>query len=480
MTCSTSPEISFEFIDDQGRTYLKIRPRSMQFDRTRGEFDYCKAEFSQEVAEHLQPYLDEKDSFMRQPLKVLLNLGGEPVCYLLYVPDGVSLFEGGVHIELHDLQKYLTRGTVDWRAENAKLEDAYRHVFSKRSGHGPKMFEGIKFTVPETSYEELVSTRTGFMGLRDDGNVDDIIREEQWNDSIYGGDEESNIPTPKNRIQDVEEENVYNIVEGHYALDFDKISPWECIQKLNEKFAVETWVGADGYLYVGSRTATGFTHAATPDDERIWKLTNYNVTPPRDPVIKSTVRGGWAADPQEWGGENNVEFVNLNRGTKDFRVEAVATRPDIDFGQEIVTEIEAKRDALEGIAKRKMIQKQREQWAGTIELNPKFSGTMISDIRHVTIGDRILTIPPEDDTDEDSACNTNILLDMYDVVGVQHILDEDGTWQIRLNVTAVLDGILDTDTIKTSLRLYDPFEKEYVEEDPYSVEYSEDNSFWPF
>ncbi len=464
MTCENSANINFEFRDNDENTYLKIRPRSMQFDRTRGKFDYCEAEFSDEVANHLRPALENDDSVLRHPLPVYIFIDGEAIYRLLWVPDGVRFVEDGVHVEFHDPQKVLTEGTVDWKRESVTLEEAYDYVFNQRDKSGPNFFNGIKYTVPEEAYDELRTTRTdGPLWLTgDDRETEDLLQEEAYEEEILGFSESK-------QIAKLEEENVYNIIKGHYAIDFDKISPWECITKLNEKFGVRTWAAPDGYLYVGARSSTGVHHLTAPDDERVWKLTDYGITPPRDPVVRSVVRGGWTDDPSEGWVEQAGELLNLNRGTKDFRVEAVASREISSFlGQKITYEYPgAKRDVLESLAKQKMMAKQREQQSGYIELLPEFSGSAVSNIRYAAIGDTIQTIPPDDDSDDGSVCDTKIHNETFDVVGVQHELTDDGNWNLRLDVTKKLDGKLDPANIDTQLRYYDPHAKEYIEGDNY-------------
>ncbi len=480
MSCEGSANISFEFRNDEDETYLKIRPRSMQFDRERGKFDYCQAEFSQEVADEIQPHLDDEHSFLRQPLPVVLLIEDVEVYRLLWVPDGVTFGEDSVHIEFHDPQKYLTRGVIDWKVTNTKLRDAYEYVFNHRNTDGPQIFNDIRFTEPEESYDEIwnrVNEGTAFLEPVDDA-IEEFVQDQQ-------GDEIGDLGTlvGDEWLRKLEEENTYSIAEGHFKLDFDKISPWECITQMNEKFGLRTWAAPDGNLWVGSRKATGIGHVATTDDKRVWKLSDYQVTAPRDPVVKSVVRGGWTEDPSEDWAENAGQMINnLNLGTKDFRVEAVAETEGGSFlGQETFDElVDAKRDELEEISKRKMMNKQRQQQSGYLELRPDLSGDSFSEIRHATIGDSILTIPPEDDSDPSSMCETNIEKEIFDIVGVQHELDDSGDWNLRLDVMKQLDGDLHPSNIDTRLRYYDPHEKEYIEGEKYSTMVEEDNEdFFP-
>lgn len=473
-----SPNISFEFwANGDEQLALKIRPRSMQFERTRGEFDYCQAEFSQEVADHIRPHVNDEHSPLRQPLPVYLLIEGEPVYRLLYVSDGVTFGEEAVHIEFHDPQKYLTRGVVDWKQGNVKLKEAFEYVFDQRNTSGGTIFNDIKFSVPDESYEELrTKYRDGWwITTAPDNETDELIQEEREEESGSLG-----VLGEEDAIRKLEEENVYNIIDGKYAINFDKETPWAAMVELCEKFGVTTWAAPDGNLWVGSRRATGVSHITTPDDSRAWKLNEYNITETRDPVVRSVVRGGWVEDPSDLQIEDYVELVSLNYGTKDFRVEAVASKGESSFiGQEIFNEsVDAKRDVLEEIAKRKMMNKQREQQTGHLEIDPELSGTARSAIRHAKIGDSILTIPPDDDGRNSSMCDTNIEEEFFNIVGIQHKLTGGGNWNVRLDVMKHMDGELSSSNIDTKLRYYDPSDSSYINNDSYSALKDEPETIW--
>jgi hypothetical protein len=435
----------------------------MQFDRTRSKFDFCKAEFSNEVKNHLKTFIDRGDSFFNHPLPVNVLLDEEKVYRLLYVPDGVWFGEDNVHIEFHDPQKYFSRGVVNKRWKNVKLKDAYKYVFEKRDTNGATIFNGIKFTVPENSYDELLARQS------QEGRTLGSAREFDWisstvGDYIFADNDELRAK------DDDQSENIYNIIEGHYSIDFDKKTPWECIVELNKKFGVDTWAAPDGNLWVGERSATGINHVAAADDGRVWKISDYSINETRDPVVRSIVRGGWASDPSESTLEKAVEIESLNLGTKDFRIEGVATFGSGSFlGQEIVEErIEAKKDTLEAIAKQRLQRKQREQASGYVEIYPEFSGNKFTDIKHVAIGDTLITVPPDERSD--SECSSDIEAEIFDVVGVTHQLEDGGNWLVRLDIVKKLDGDLHHSKIETRLRYYDPSSGDYITEDEYSTD----------
>lgn len=463
MSCENSENVSIEFVKDFSETTLEIRPRELQFNRNRGKFDHLQAEFSEEVANHLEPNVEYGGSPLRQPLPVYLKIQGRRIYRLLWVPEAARFVNGKVHIEFHDTQKYLTRGTVDWKRENVKLKEAYEYVFDQRDTSGPQIFKDIKFNTTDEAYEQLLSER---------GDEGSKVSSARFYDSISNTLGEW-LAAGNEDLREDSRVNVSQVMDGHYAVDFDKMSPWECITWLNEKFGVTTWSDRRGNLWVGSRPNTGITHVSAVDDSRVWKISEYNITPPRDPVVKSVVRGAWADDPSDSTTENIVDVEKLNFGTKDFRVEGVAQLSGQSVGQEIFIEVDGKRDAIQALAKRRMMNKQRQQWEGFIEFNPDFSGDEITDIRDLQIGDRVATIAPET---ESKVCSNNIKDALFDVVGVQMGLTPAGNLTVRASVVPVLDGDLSPEKIDTKIRYYDPASEDTITENMYDT--TESDGFW--
>lgn len=493
MACEES-NVTIAFIgpdNDLDDPLMEIRPLTMNFSRDLGQFDFAKCEFSEGVANHVKPLIEgDEETILNQTLPVVVKFNGTPVHRMLYLPDGVRFGYDSVHMDFHDARKYLERGVVDYQRESVKLEEAFDYVFGQRKESGPEIFKGIKYTVPDESYDELIGYwEKNFIGKSMDKKVSDLAVEELRED-----DYDSSLSTEKDwggydaDIANIEEENIYNIIDGHYAVDFNQTSPWEAIQELSEKFGVRTWAAPDGYLYVGSRSATGVTHIAAPDDERVWKLLpeGYNVSAPRDPVIKYVVRGKFVQDPAEsWADQATdlLSFVNgdeAGEGSKDFRAEGVSVRKDADYGQEVVEDVDAAKDALEGLARRKLIQKQRQQWDGNLEIYPSLSGTEWTDVRNTQVGDMILTIPSDDNQ---SDCESTLSQELFEITGVEHVISSDGSWKMNLSVSPIPDGPLDEENTLTYMRYFDPAKEEYAyagENESYSkdLEEADDRGFW--
>ncbi|AAL55003.1 hypothetical protein HrrHF2_530 [Halorubrum phage HF2] len=474
MNCEDA-EVSFAFIgedNDLDNPILEIRPLTMDFQRNVNKFDFVRSKFSQGVAQHIESAVLDEDGLLHRPRPVVIKLGGEAIHRMIYLPDAVHFGANNVHIELHDCQKYLDRGVVDYQRQNVRLEEAYRYVFNQRDTSNGVMFSGIEFNAPGDAYEQLDSR------MKPGGWFLDLKNRKTWRMIEQARRDQTGSFEPKHEedvIRDLEAENVHNIIDGHYALDFKQVSPWEAILEMNEKFGVTTWVAPDGKLWVGSRQATGIDHLAAPDDPRVWKLIDYNINPPRDPIMKVVVRGKQVHDPNDSLADNIGEFVNQGRNILDFRMEGVAERPDLDFGRIIEPEdLDASADALKEVAKQKMMNEQRKQWSGNLEVLPSHSGDMWTDVRDVQIGDNIVTVPAENNGD---SCKSNVQLEKFSVTGVQHNLTEDGEWSLRLDVVPVMDGHLHPDRVKVYNRYFDPTSGDYVDEETYEARKDDNEGF---
>jgi hypothetical protein len=464
MNCEDS-EISFAFIE-QGRNsqtpFLQIKPLTVEFQRTKAKFDFARAKFSSGIAEHIEDAVSDDNGKLHRPRPVLVMFGDTAVHRLLYLPDGVTFGTNNVHIEFHDVRKYLDRGVVDYQKQNVTLQEAYRYIFNQRDKGDGVMFNGLDFAVPGSAAERVVSFRftDGRLG-GDATEYERAIDEYSAKRGLFGKVDKSEA------IREYEQRENLNLIKSHYALDYKQVTPWEALLDMNEKFGVRTWVAPDGKLWVGSRGASGIDHIAAPDDSRVWKLIDYNITPPRDPIMKVAVRGKMVHDPNEKWGEQIGELLNSQRSTKDYRSEGVAERPDLDFGRIIEPEeLGVSADGLQHIAERKLLDTQRDQWSGRLEILPSHSGSQWTDVRKVQIGDNILTVPPQNQTGE---CSTNIRQELFNVTGVTHTLNESAEWILKLDVTPIMDGYLDPDNVKSYVRYFDPSINEYVSEDAYKA-----------
>lgn len=487
MTCEDA-NVTLRFLDIE----LEIRPLTMDFRRDEGMLDSLRAKFSQGVADYLQPYTEDGETLNEEhPVQVVFD--GTPVFRMLYVPDGVRFGMHNVHIEFFDLQRSLTKGTVDMQRDSITLREAYTEVYNAVPDKY-QAFEGIEFSVPDAAYEEIISFHenndddNAILGSSVEPRVEEMVNAE-W--SAQNPERKGTYGVPPammdKYIREIEKRRVYNIIEGHHAVDFNQDSPYEALMELNEKFAVRTWTGVDGKLWVGTPEATGYTHMAASDDRRIWRVIDHDIRPPNEPVRQAVVRGKWVDDPDEGIGERLGEFVNFSRGgEKDYRAEGVAYKAGVKYGHDVSpVEVEASRDMLPGLAENKLKEAIKDSWDGTVEILPSQSGTAVSDPRFVRVGDPIVLIPPADGDhaeEENLSCDWPVKQGVYLITGFRHQITDDGEWMLKLNVLPYPEvalpegmefqnevGLLFQNT-QSYLRYFDPSNEEYITEDAFAAQ----------
>lgn len=495
MTCENA-NATIDFID----LNFEIRPLTMDFRRDEAKLDSLRAKFTSEVAQEFQEYTQEGGHLSReQPVEVKFD--GDAVFRMLYVPDGVRFGRNNLHIEFFDLQRSLTIGTVDFQRDSVKLRDAYQKIFDS-SPEAKKNYNGIKFSVPDESFEELLARRGDkvLIGRKTNPRVEDLVSAE-WSEQHPERTSDYKVPPAMMGpyIRAIESRRTINIIDGHNAVDFDMVSPYEAMVELNEKFKVRTWTGADGYLWVGKPEATGYTHVATSeDDDRVWKISDHDIRPPSEPINQVIVRGKWMDDPSEGVGERIGEgFPLIGSGTdKDLRAEAIAHKPDVKYGQEVSpVERDVAKNMLRGLAENLLIQKTKEAWSGEIEILPSASGTSVSDPRFVRVGDPIILIPAttHDDRNYDSVLSCDewpITQGVYLITGFRHKIADGGNYIIKLSVVpypevdlpdrgSIKNDIgLEFQNTKSYLRFWDSQKEEYMTDEAFDAEESAGKSKW--
>lgn len=461
----TDPDSSESNSDE--RDGLEIRAEEMTLKQETDKWDYFRGQFAHEVGEEMKPHTRYEGGALRERQLAVVKLDGEPVQSLLFEPDFVKYGDKKTHITLADLQKTLDSGVVDKRWPAVKAKEAYEYVFDKADTNG--LIDGIKFTDIQTLDAELI----GQLEFED----------------RYG----TSPGTAENvrAVEDVEASETTRLMEGTWALDFQKKSPARCIQELNKKLGLTSWVDSTGTLWIGRPETNSTRHIAAPDDKRVWRYTDVNVSHGREPVKTVIVWGDWVDEPgvgtaYDWGSwlnpldggsvdEPGAEDIG-GPGFGDVRAQGVATNTDVDYGQTIsYNETSAKHDSLGVVAANLLRQAQKESNKGTIKINPTESGDY-TDIRDVGIGDFIHVVPEDGHFDggvtADSGSignepdNTNdwcegfVNNEIYLIRSVQHSLSRNGEWTMTLDVVLYPD-----DSISTGTRYWDPTEQEFKSHD---------------
>jgi hypothetical protein len=455
MTCDHDWTIRFPRINDGDP--FEIRPVDMSLKMSRQKYDFCRATFSWKVGEEMKPHTRYEGGALYglEPVDVCYN--GTAIQRLMFRPDWVDYTSEFTHLRLHDLQKSLADGVVDMQRDTVDLKSIYKEVVSSAAnGLIPKLTDD-NFTLPEsqvrTLYKKGSATRTQEGELRRKAN---------------------------------ETDKTEKVVESDYAVDFDQISPERAIQRLNKKFRLKSWVNRDGELIIGLPEANSVRHLAAPDDHRVWRYKDPQISHGREPVKKVIVMGAWEDSPKL---ENDPTSWFDKDGTGDARVIGVAERTDIDYGSTFsVKSTGAKRNAVAEVARLALIERMKQQNAGTVGIHPELSGTEVSNPLDLATGDLLHLVPNDDyfenptatsgrigdeSYDRDAVCGSITRNEAYLVSEVEHKVTDDGEWQMYADVGMYPDERV-RDSIEAGMAYFDPTEEEWYSD----AEFSDDG--WLF
>jgi hypothetical protein len=407
----------------------------MSMKTSRTEYDFCRAKFPTEVGDMMKYHTRfvEGELYDRSVVEVCHE--GEAIRQFMFKPDWVNYGDNFTHIQFHDLQKSLSKGIVDIHRGSIKLKDIYSEVIEKSDA----LFEDFKFTIPGNNVRRIFGAAGYFEHPFTDPALEDTV----------------------------------NGVNAFNAIDFDQISPEKAVQRLNEDFMLQTWVNSEGVLVIGVPEARGMQHIAAPDDSRVWRYHDPNVTHPKYPVKSVVVEGGWMDAP---GPDVNPFDWFDQGGTGDYLPTGVAVRPDVQTGQQVkIKNTKAKRDALSDLAHRHLKNRMKQANSGTVKILPNESGENISKVVDALPGD-IINLVPNDDfytgevtaetgqigtaPDIENPCGGITNNEKYLIKEVEHNVTMTGEWQVFLDV------VLYTDVpINSGLVYFDPESEDWVDED---------------
>jgi hypothetical protein len=447
---------------------FEIAPYEMTFKMRRGEFDFARAQFNNQVGDMIQKHTDPKNDDAQlveaQPVEIMFN--GERLHTLYFAPDYVTYGDDATHIELHDMQESLDTGIVDKKWGEVSLQDAYKYVFEKRNNN---LLKDIKFSIPEQVDTQLTPSRinTGPVPIIR-VPVDTIIERE-------GGENE-------------------RVIKGKYTLDFDNISPAKAIWKMNKQFGLLTWTDEDHNLWVGTPETMMTPHIAAPDDTRVWRYDSdaVNVSHPKDPIYAVIIEGRWmdeegigsTDDILDWftqTGESeaigNSDDDENERGFGDYRAEGVAVRPNVDKREGRVIkkkDVDAKKDSLDDLALKQLREESRSQNNGSVDIVPELSGEEVSRLVDLDIGDVLQLVPNDDwfkipqqdsgslngpDPDIEPPFGGHVHNEAYNVNGITHELSQ-GNWTMNVQISMFQDM-----QVGSFLRFFDPRSGKFLKEE---------------
>jgi hypothetical protein len=460
MSCQDQWTIRFPFTGVFDYSPLEIRPRSLNLQINRKEFDFARAEFDPKVGDTIKPHTRSDDGLLRTPQPAKLYQDGYLVSTMYFKPDFVEYTPNATYIELEDMLKSLDNDTIDLNVEGNRAIDVYRKAFDQRSQ--TDVIDSIQFTDP-------------------------VSVEEQHFERF---DPNSSFQTRAPEIR-----NSTAILLHTYDVDFTRVSPLKAILQLNKMTGLNAWVDRWGTLWIGNREAIPGRHIAAPDDERVWRYNTdgFSIRHPREPIQTVVVVGGWKDESGIGGVDDAAAMMNPWDGSdaKDFKAHGIAYRPDVRNGKtKVVEQNGARRESLEYNAEGLMRELIKEAHSGSVEINIDHSGEL-TNLASAKPGN-ILHIVPDDhhiDFDEQNyglqvsgpgvggvddslesfgevgempgniePCNSFIHNEEYLIKSVSHNVTDDGDWTMTLDV-----GILPQTPIQTTTRFYDPHENNYVD-----------------
>jgi len=423
------------------REHIEFRPVSMTLNMPRSGMDFLRAKLPSEVGDMLQPNTVEGGRLSYRKIAEV-RLDGQTVQKMLFVPDGVSYGRNFAHIKLYDTIKAMDDGVVDKQWSNVTLLDAYQHVFDQVTND---LVDGPVFSLPQNVPQRLTGTGGIF---------------EQYESTVEGQEKGGiaraaggmyNQVVGFNLVDRINQSQTQKLIDSYFAVDFNKISPLKAITKLNKKFSVNTWTSRSGAVYVGYPEANATGHIAAPDDQRVWRYKDPQLSHAREPVKSVIVEGAWVDEPGIGGLDDVVSWFDpgSERGVGDAIALGYAERTDVEQGISYsVKNTRAKKNSLQDVAEAALREKMKEQSSGTIEIDPSISGEEATPVRSVRPGDMIRLVPPDhlfknpvadsgapwDPPENDDYCGSYVRNDIYVVSEVEHRLSESGNWMVSLDV----------------------------------------------
>lgn len=439
MACENDWTIRFENVGDG---HFEVRPIEMSLTQARTEYSFFRAKLPYEVGMEMKPHTSSENGKLRGLTPVTVLQDGRVVAKLLFRPDYVDYRSNFTHLQLHDRQKALSDGLLDISRSTIQLKEIYKEVVGSANN---RIIDTIRFTVPDGH----IRTVYGKKGLNS----------QQPENGEY-----------KNRLFAAGLDDTKRVIDSLYAADFDNISPEKALARLNKKFRLQSWLNREGELVVGIPEANNIRHLAAPRDNRVWRYSDVGVRHSREPIKAVAVEGAWVdkpgydPDPTDWFDKG---------GTSDVKAYGIAKRTDIKDGAIFtVSASQAKKDALPHISRNTLIERIKQANAGSVELDPDLSGSMVSDIIDLRPGD-VLRLVPDDDLFEsptatsgeigdvpelhNEACGDFVNNESYLVTEVEHSV-QDGNWMVHTKLAMVPDV-----QIKSFMTYFEPKEENWVE-----------------
>ena len=463
------------------KVFLELRPISLNLKLTRAGYDFARAKFPVEVANHIEAETESKDGGLYGLTVVALCYKGNVVKQLLFRPDFVTYDSDHTRMEFHDLHYTLESGSVNLSEEAITIYGAYSRVVEAASTDIIPPLEIEKnFQLPDNIPRIAWGSDIPPVSFTGEGNT----RSEEYEELLNRGEyppgyfrEKDNESGP-----DFERNDTHLFVDSDNAVDFDGMTPQKAIEYLNQTFKVRTWVNREGELIVGLPEANDITHIASKRDSRVLRYKDPTISHAKEPIHAAYVEGPWAdeAGIKDFGDLVDGLIVDPTEPIPDpdwdhsIKLYGVAERTDVDYGKQFITKTDASEDNLRAVARLALEQKMKNVHSGSVEIDPRLSGTSRTNVLDLRPGDKLNLVPNDkyfnnpdadsgnvnDKPPQDEICGNFVSNETYLVNEVEHNFKKNSSWFVNADV-AIFPDI----EINTSVIVYNEEEREILNKD---------------
>lgn len=434
---------------------LEIAPYSVDIRKSNGEFDYFKANFHEDVGNHIQDSVTEEGGDLNVPQLAYVKMEDVRVRPMLFEPSEVAFQRSLMTMNLLDPRKDLEHGIVDETMRGGTGKDILRRVFHQyKETAANSILDDIQFSEgPPAGLEETGwfqadkrrnSDQTAY-GTFQPTNVHEV-------EDRYSGYSEAHnfyFDTSKAVVKDIIDMSK-DVLTGEIGVDYKDMNTLEAFMDMKGKIDIDFWVkeNEDGelILFVGNKMSNSRQHFAADNGlieteifkGDVFRIGNYSIRSYDLPIKRVIVKGNTFLASDKITTEDSEGNNELNWGIIDPFDEVghdsvwigVVERDDVGLGRTEVYDIDAPKENLRQIARQKMHELLQEGRTGQIEIQPAKSGKEWSDYRFINTLDRIVTgVPSREKCKEWS----NIVGNEFWITSVNHTIN-DGYWSINLGV----------------------------------------------
>lgn len=404
---------------------VRIRPLSVDIDRSRQErdqFDAVFAEVTAAAGDHIQTNYTKKEP-------VTISVGSTTLYYGYAQHDCVNHGRTRSTLTISDPRRLLREGIVDKEWNQVNLTNVTRYIY-EQIPDPEGVLTGIELSDPELDVTKL-QTETMF-GL---------------DRTVQGATE---------LTSDIIEwaADLNPLREGDGNFDFREETPYSAMMEVCDIWEVEMFMRHDGTLVVGIPQMESTVHPAGLGDE-IWRVVEYNIPENPTPLKGVYVKGGTAVAPAE-SGDSNVTTYDVTQDLNKLQTRAYAGFTNVSSDETLVGSARDTSDptSLKDIARRKLINTVSQNNSGNIVIDVLASDVPDSWFEDFKPGGHIaLLVAGHDCIDAKDG--------LYDVHSVQHRLDGSEGWSVTLKVSA---AITDAGSIETKFWYFDPTDPSMTED----------------